>query len=433
MAAQTARWLVGLLAAIMLSSAAACAWLVLEPEAEDVLAWKAQTTELRGLEFRERVRFERVNGQQAAEVIRAELRSQLSDDFVDRYRDAYAVLGLLPPDIDLFKAMEDLYAGELTGLYSPRLRTMFVRTGHEDPNNADSGETVVHELVHALQHQHYPDTIAMLQGLRQSDDVATAIGAMVEGDASFTMLGVSGAASGLGRDIGSAETMRSLILGGNASSAAFAAAPRLLRDSLFFPYAHGTVYAAHRYADGGNEGLNRALVDTPVSTRQVLYFDSSAPVEFVGLPLGELAKRLEGRGCRLGESNIGGALTLNVLFDEYAPESRNLDSLLRNWSGDRFAHIDCEGTWELIWHTRWAHARNAKDFAERFEAIAKRVAAASPLSGTPRVFIHGRSAIVLSPGVLDLANVVQNGTVLREYTSLEDWLADDCFPDSPCP
>ena len=71
--------------------------------------------------------------------------------------------------------------------------------------------------------------------------------------------------------------------------------PRLLRVSLIFPYAHGTVIAARRYTSGGTEGLDRALVDGPVSTQQVLFPESSQAIDFVALPYEQLAPRLESR------------------------------------------------------------------------------------------------------------------------------------------
>ncbi len=57
----------------------------------------------------------------------------------------------------------------------------------------------------------------------------------------------------------------------------------------------------------------------------------------------------------------------------------------------------------------------------------------TPLSGRPRVIHSGRSTLVISPGLEDQAELILEQSETRSYGSFGDWLADDCFPESPCP
>ena len=52
----------------------------------------------------------------------------------------------------------------------------------------------------------------------------------------------------------------------------------------------------------------------------------------------------------------------------------------------------------------------------------------------PPALTHvGRTVLVHTPGLApDLAYLIDESEI-RSYTTLDAWLADDCFPESPCP
>ena len=106
---------------------------------------------------------------------------------------------------------------------------------------------------------------------------------------------------------------------------------------------------------------------------------------------------------------------------------------MRAWRGDRFLQVACGATWELVWLTRWSSTAAAGEFARQYREIASSIAQLAPLSGTPAVVLDGRSALVLTPGLIDQAGSVLAGTEVRSYEDFEAWLADACFPESPCP
>jgi hypothetical protein len=291
---------------------------------------------------------------------------------------------------------------------------------------------VVHELVHALQHQHFPELMGLLEGLRRNDDVVSALAAAIEGDASFSSLALEDGEE-FNRSTAGARFVQDAFLGDlRAPTGVMAEVPRLLAVSLIFPYAHGVTLAAERYDAARNDGLDALLRDPPLSTLRVRWRDDDDPVSFVRLPLDRLAPRLAERRCRLGHSNVAGVIALDVLFAEYAGAA-DRDDLLRRWSGDRFQHVVCDAGWELLWLTHWDDPQAAADFARSYTEVADSVAAAGNLAGSPRVVVDGRSALVVTPGLADLAPLVLGSSEIRAYERLGDWLADDCFPESPCP
>jgi hypothetical protein len=365
---------------------------------------------------------------ETSDIVRAELEATYDGEQA-RYRDAYVALGALPPNFDLVEGLLALYEEQLLGLYSPRKRTMYVLA---EPTAGYAAPVVVHEFVHALQHQHFGRTFAVALELRRNDDLVSALGAAMEGDASLTMLGVE-VGSPFQRDVPSAERMRTMFRTSLVRpNGVMAQVPVLLRVGLVFPYAEGTVFAARRYVNGGNAALDRTLRNAPISTAELSFPGHDPPVEFLDLPRRALAERLAARGCELGSDNVAGALTLQALFEHHAgPADR--ETLTRTWRGDRFLQLACGGTWELVWFTRWSSNEAARDFAGRYRAIAVSIGELAPLSGTPRVVVDGKTALVVTPGVLDQVASVLEGTEIRSYRDFEAWFADACFPESPCP
>lgn len=393
--------------------------------------WERVAEQVRELAFTRSVELRWIRSAEIPELTRRELEERLPPDYIEAYRDAYAALGVFPPEADLLAELLRLQGDQLVGLYTPRNGTLYVL---ERPGPIPGGTemVVVHELVHALQHQHFPALMGLLEGLRQNDDVVAAVAAAIEGDASFSALAVDDG-DGFERSVAGAASVRDAFLGDLAApTGVMGEVPRLLGVSLIFPYAFGVTLAAERYRDSGNEGLDALLREPPLSSLRVRWSDDREPVEFVRLPLAALAPRLAERGCRLGLGNVAGLITTDVLFDEHAgPENR--DDLLQRWSGDRFQHVVCVDGWELLWLTRWDDPEAAADFARRYAEIADSVAATGQLAGSPRVVQEGRSALVVTPGLADLASLVLASSEIRAYQRLTDWLRDDCFPESPCP
>lgn len=403
---------------------------------------KAETEELRGLRFRSggvkswvglapRLRLRWIDQSEVGDLSRREVAAKLPPGFAEAYRDAYAALGVFPRDLDLLAALMALHEDQLVGVYSPRDRTLYVVRDAPKHMEGDVETILVHELVHALQHDHYERLMRLVEDLAGNDDLLTGVATAIEGDASYTMTGVSLGPDADLRGAAARDAKRSWLDDIAHPSGVLAEVPLLLRESLLFPYAYGVVIAARAYSAHGNAGLDALLASPPLSSTRVLYPGDRDPVEFIRLPEAALAAALDARGCRLGQSNVAGAVTLDVMFRDHADGAR-IGSLAQSWSGDRFLHVACARGPELLWLTLWDDAGAAERFAERYRAIAASVARAAGFSGEPTVLVDGRSAVVASPGVVDLALPALRGAEVRAYDTLDRWWDGGCFPTG-CP
>lgn len=390
-----------------------------------------RASELRGLGFREPVVWRRISRNELRAIVRRELEAQYDPGFVEAYRDAYAAMGLIRPEVELLEALLDLLETRLVGLYSRERGTLYVVDDVDAAADAGRSMILVHELVHALQDQHFPETLALLQTLRDNDDLALAIASSVEGDASLTMFDYD-SAHPLGRSHESALRFQAQVLDEVEQADVAPKLPRLLRVAQAFPYAYGTPWAAEVYLRSGNHGLDRALREPPLSTLHVRYPSTDRPVEFLRLPLAELQEVLGPRGCEVGHSNVAGSLSLEVLLTRYGA-GEDAPELLRAWTGDRFVQLDCPGGWELAWWVRWTDAEAAASFARRYGTLADKIARSAPLSGPPSVIQRGRDTLVLTPGLRKRAELLLERGEAHAYTSFQAWLDEGCFPDRGCP
>src|SRR5271156_318098 len=119
---------------------------------------------------------------------------------------ALKVFGLLPRDFNLKDVLAQVYAEEVAAFYDPKTKTMHLieepKTaakppptllerifGKKDDFDKDENKTVIaHELTHALADQHY-DLDAMQKAVKKDDDRSMALSALIEGEATLTMLG----------------------------------------------------------------------------------------------------------------------------------------------------------------------------------------------------------------------------------------------------
>ena len=97
--------------------------------------------------------------------------------------DVYALLGLVPRDLDLRSVLLGLYTEQVAGFYEPDSTALFVMD--DQPDAALEG-LLVHELVHAIQDQNAD--LEALTGHDLGNDRATAAQAAIEGHATLVML-----------------------------------------------------------------------------------------------------------------------------------------------------------------------------------------------------------------------------------------------------
>lgn len=333
-----------------------------------------------GLEFRRRPRLARSDRERVEAFLASELERQLPPERAEATAAAYARLGLLPDTVELRSLMRSLYLEQVVGYYSPEADTLFVREGVE---GQALEPVLVHELVHALQDQHM-DLDSLMTARRGSNDALTAALAALEGHATYVML-----EDALRRRSGEDVDLRALdvraLLGGidlaeMAAAPALSAAPRVVRESLVFPYTGGLTFVQEvwRVREGRPAPLGP---DTPVSTEQVLHpgrfageeRDAPTGVAFRGGPPGGWS---EVHADGLGEFEA------RLYLEEFLPDTARARRAAAGWDGDRYRLLrDGDGREALIWATVWDSAEEAEEFAAAAGSALRTRYGASPGEG----------------------------------------------------
>ena len=152
--------------------------------------WDARVDDLvefvedeRGLEFEHPVYIDFLSEKEFKMEVTSE-ESDLTDEDkeeIEQTAGLMRALGLIDPGVDLFDAVNDLTGGGIIGLYDPEDERIRMRGEKLTPAVK---ATLVHELTHVLQDQHF-DLQAKEEELEDSEDSSadSAWDALVEGDA----------------------------------------------------------------------------------------------------------------------------------------------------------------------------------------------------------------------------------------------------------
>lgn len=323
--------------------------------------------EAAGLEFARAPRLARSRRERLEAFLTSELERQLPPERAEATAAAYARLGLLPDTLDLRELMRSLYLEQVVGYYSPDADTLFVR---DDVSGATLEPVLVHEMVHALQDQHM-DLDSLLAARRGANDALTAAHAALEGHAMFVMLeDVLRQRTGGDVDLGALDLgalMEGVDLAELAGASELSGAPRVVRESLVFPYTGGLTFvqAFWRARDGRPPPLGD---DVPASTEQILHpdrftaSDRDAPAA-VAFPGGAPGGWREVHADGLGEFEI------RLFLDEFLADSARAREAAAGWDGDRYRLLRSgDGAEALVWASVWDADDEADEFAGAAEA-----------------------------------------------------------------
>ena len=196
-------------------------------------------------------------------MTRVELESFLLDrleqdnrEDIENTQKAFSILGLIPPETDLFQLYVELLTEQVLGLFDAETEQLFVVGDSADMGPVEE-ITLAHELVHALQQQHF-DINDLREMVEDNIDAATALSALVEGDATLLQSGYAL------NNLTGVELGELSVLG--QSTPVFDAAPFVVRKDLTFQYEEGLQFVTALVASGGLDAVDRAFDDPPVST-----------------------------------------------------------------------------------------------------------------------------------------------------------------------
>lgn len=168
-------------------------------------------------------------------------------------------LGLLDDGVDLAEEADKLSGDAIAGFYDPESNELVVRGTDPTPYVRS---TIVHELTHALQDQHFELHRPDLDD--RDDEMQTGFTGLVEGDAVRIEDMYSESLSPADRKAASAEEEAQ-------ASGIDEDTPPVLLELIGFPYLVGPDFARALVDQGGQAALDRAFREPPLSSEHLIH------------------------------------------------------------------------------------------------------------------------------------------------------------------
>lgn len=279
---------------------------------------KAYVAEARGLDFVADVEVELADD--------AAFEARLLEDFEEERKEIaevevfYKALGLLEPDADLLEELRAIYSAGVLGFYDTETNELVVRGTSLTPYVR---KTIVHELVHALDDQHF-ELDRDEQYEERKDELATGFGAVVEGNARRI------------EEQWLDEQPEDVKEQAQAEEQAFAdgidadAFPEILLFELGAPYELGKIFVDAIVGERGERAVDAALEDPPTTTEQVLFpplYSTRQPRVEVPVPPAD--------GEVVDDGVVGALFWFGLFTTGDAPvPPQDAFAAIRGWGGD---------------------------------------------------------------------------------------------------
>ncbi|MCW5893610.1 MAG: hypothetical protein KIT14_24100 [bacterium] len=328
----------------------------------------------RGLPLRQPVETRALDDAALSAALAQELDASFPGNDLATLEAVYVRLGLLPAGTALRPALQTFYEGQVAAYYDQRRKQLTLASGQLEEARAGLGllttltgrdvvgETfVAHELMHAIQDQHWPLPLDPEPLVDAHSDRLLARRALLEGDAVLASL--AALAGTLPDDDARAAILTALDRLPDELATTYPDVPAVLREQLAFQYAAGAHFVDRGLTLGGWAAVDRAHDDPPTSTEQILhperYFaERDRPT---AITLGGTAD-LERAGWQKRLEDTLGELDVAILATHALPPGEAAE-VAAGWDGDRLRALQRGDDWLLVWMTTWDSPADAAAFA----------------------------------------------------------------------
>jgi hypothetical protein len=333
-------------------------------EAETLAALEAieqQVIEIRGLPAADIGPPEIITRAELADELRRIFEAQYPPEDQARDNAALRALGLLDPGQDVAELQLELLGDQVLGFYDDIDRRMVVVT--DAGLDAEAKLTYAHEYTHALQ-----DAAFGLDSLQTDevgeDDRGLARTALIEGDASVTMLAWAFA------NLSPEELIE---IGTGSQLPDTTGIPSWMVDQLQFPYTDGLTWASALAGDPiepDYDAIDAAFADPPDSTEQIIHLDAWQPREApASVPETDLAAALGDGWTEVDATPIGEA-TIRIILSYHGLARGAAVAAADGWGGDRATiATGPDDAFAVTWRLRWDTPADANEFAAAYRDI----------------------------------------------------------------
>ncbi len=285
---------------------------------DEIAALSAETERIRGLPFLEPVKVTFLTDEDFEERILTGIEEDLDSGELAEVALVWRALRLIPAETDLEALVRQALAGGVLGFYDPETDELVMRGVALDPFVRS---TLVHELTHALDDQHFDlDRVDLMEG----EDTEAQFGfiGLVEGTASWVEEQWVGT-------LDSEEIVelrrREAEFGAGIDVAGI---PDILLIDISLPYILGPAFVEGLVDTAGTDGIDAAYLDLPRSGEHIFepsaYDNGDLPVPVDNPPAD---------GPVLTEGVIGASGLFEMLLDV---DRSAAQVMARGWGGDRY-------------------------------------------------------------------------------------------------
>ncbi len=318
---------------------------------------------IRGLSPIKPINYNIIDKNALKETIIKKMNEFYPEDKFHNMENALKTIGFLEKDVNLRNILINVYREQVAAFYDYKEKELFTVSGSFFTKNIKD-LFLAHEIVHAIQDQHFNLSKMGMENL-ENDDHVQAVTALIEGDATFCM------------DKYYLNHVNHEILLDILSGLFFAMqqaeldkAPPYIRESMLFPYIEGLYFVSKLYDPESKIKMNQVFLDPPVSTEQIIHFEKYAVNRdepdypqiqdndniFSDLNLKPIYK------------NVMGELNIRILLKLLLPKEEAVKAA-EGWDGDSVIVFENKGKPEkrgYISISRWDTREDAVEFAKTF-------------------------------------------------------------------
>ncbi len=266
---------------------------------------------------------------------------------IDREGSVMKLLALIPQDLDYEKETFALLEAQIAGYYEPADKHMYLAS---DLGEKDAAATLAHELVHALQDQHF-DLGARSKYTAGQSDRSLATSCLAEGDAMSAMFDVM---FGAGKALEMPPGVFPKLVEAGLSTGPGASAPPAMKRSLVAPYSFGTEFVHALRRQGGFALVDEAWKNPPMTTEQILHPEKWKKHE----PALGVAKYVPPSDFTVEDEDSGGELSLRIALEEWIG-TKDGPAFAVGWGGDHTEYVKRGDEVFLTWQLRFDSAKGA--------------------------------------------------------------------------
>ncbi|HXU09645.1 MAG TPA: hypothetical protein VN743_11670 [Blastocatellia bacterium] len=290
-------------------------------------------------------------------------------------------LGLIRRDFKLRDYVVQLLREQVAGYYEPKAKEFYLAAWLPV---SDQKRVIAHELVHALQDQHF-DLRRFENWPKGDSDAELAAHALVEGEATVVMIEYEFDERGAQLDRARLILLANSLIEQDSDTDAktypvLANAPKVLKENLQFPYLYGAAFVGTLLKGRSWQTLDSVYKYLPSSSEQIMHPDRFLSRDNpVKIELADL-NRVIGPDWKKSDVDVNGEFGYLVALAEFIP-TRIARVAAAGWGGDGYALYekkDSDATL-LVQYTTWDSEGDAREFFDAYSTrTEKRYAVRKP-------------------------------------------------------